>query len=193
MLKNDKWIRESNIIHPFNGKLTRKNEKGYKEISHGLGSYGYDISISEKEVQVFKRKNKEDFVVLDPKNFSFDNLRRLDPILDYYDMGEGRYFILDAGESCLAVSKEYFEIPKNVTALCLGKSTYARCQIIVNVTPLEAGWKGYLTLEIINANCIPVKIYLEEGIAQLLFLEGEECEVDYESRKGKYQDQHRGL
>ncbi len=174
-LKNDAWIRrmarEYRMIEPFEERLVRQGV-----ISYGLSSYGYDIRVADE----FKIFTNVYTTVVDPKAF--------DP----------RSFVEFKGEVCtippnsfvLARSVEYFRVPRNVLCLCVGKSTYARCGIVVNVTPLEPEWEGYITIEISNTTPLPARIYAGEGIAQVLFLEADEvCEVSYADRKGKYQGQ----
>jgi dCTP deaminase len=174
-IKSDKWIRrmaqQHGMIEPFENRQVREGV-----ISYGLSSYGYDIRVAP-EFKVFTNVHN---VVVDPKLF--------DP-RSFVDVNE-KACIVPPNSFALARTEEYFRIPRNVLAICVGKSTYARCGIVVNVTPLEPGWEGYLTLEISNTTPLPAKIYAGEGIAQLLFLEGdEEPEVAYSDRKGKYQKQ----
>jgi dCTP deaminase len=174
-IKSDKWIRrmskEHRMIEPFEAGQVRDGV-----ISYGLSSYGYDIRVAP-EFKVFTNVFN---VVVDPKLF--------DP-RSFVDVNE-MTCIIPPNSFALARTEEYFRIPRNVLAVCLGKSTYARCGIVVNVTPLEPSWEGYLTLEISNTTPLPAKIYAGEGIAQLLFFEGdEEPEIAYADRKGKYQKQ----
>jgi dCTP deaminase len=174
-IKSDKWIRrmaqEHGMIDPFEAGQVREGV-----ISYGLSSYGYDIRVAP-EFKVFTNVFN---VVVDPKLF--------DP-RSFVDVNE-ETCIIPPNSFALARTLEYFRIPRNVLAVCLGKSTYARCGIVVNVTPLEPSWEGYLTLEISNTTPLPAKIYAGEGIAQLLFFEGdEEPEIAYADRKGKYQKQ----
>ncbi|TBR24457.1 dCTP deaminase [bacterium] len=176
MIKPDKWIREraqkDRMIEPY---VDRLEAKGL--VSYGLSSYGYDIRVSD-EYKIFTNALAG---LVDPKAF--------DP-RSFVDF-KGPSCIVPPNSFALACSVEYFRIPKNVLAICLGKSTYARCGIIVNVTPLEPGWEGILTLEISNTTPLPAKIYSNEGIAQLLFFESDQaCEVSYADRKGKYLNQH---
>lgn len=174
MPKNDRWIREmaaKGMIEPFSDKQVREGV-----ISYGLSSYGYDMRIAD-EFKIFK--NVHDTIVdpkaLDPKNF-----------VDF----KGDVCVIPASSFVLGRSVEYFRIPRETMAICLGKSTYARCGIIINVTPLEPGWEGYVTIEISNTAPSPIKIYANEGIAQILFLEASEiCEISYADRAGKYQAQ----
>jgi len=175
MLKSDSWIREmclgSAMISPFVEKLIARNK-----ISYGLSSYGYDIRVAD-EYKVFTDVHN---CVLDPKNFSSRS---------FVDI-KAPFCIVPARSFALSRSVEYFKMPRNVIGLCIGKSTYARCGIVVNITPLEPEWEGHLTLEISNTTPIPARIYSNEGIAQLIFLESDRiCEISYKDRKGKYQSQ----
>lgn len=175
MLKADSWIRkmalEHSIIEPFTDKL---NADG--RISYGLSSYGYDIRVSD-EFKIFTNIHT---TVVDPKKF--------DP-KSFVDF-KGDFCTIPPNSFALARSVEYFRIPRKVLGLCIGKSTYARCGIVVNITPLEAEWEGHLTIEISNTTPLPARIYANEGIAQLIFFEADEvCEVSYADRKGKYQAQ----
>ncbi|MDI6728820.1 MAG: dCTP deaminase, partial [Thermodesulfovibrionales bacterium] len=174
MVKNDRWIREmaqKGMIEPFDKKQVRKGV-----ISYGVSSYGYDMRIGD-EFKIFTNINN---TVVDPKNF--------DPksFVDY----KGDVCIIPPNSFVLASSLEYFRIPRDVLVICLGKSTYARCGLVVNVTPLEPEWEGHVTIEISNTTPLPAKIYANEGIAQLLFLQAAEiCEVSYKDKAGKYQAQ----
>ncbi len=172
---NDRWIRkmseEHGMIEPFESGQVREGV-----ISYGVSSYGYDIRVAP-EFKVFTNVYS---VVVDPKNF--------DP-RSFVDVNE-QTCVIPPNSFALARTLEYFRIPRNVLVVCVGKSTYARCGIIVNVTPLEPTWEGHLTLEISNTTPLPAKIYGGEGIAQLLFFQGnEEPDVAYADRKGKYQNQ----
>jgi dCTP deaminase len=174
-LKSDSWIREKSIneamIEPFCEGLV-----GEGVVSYGLSSYGYDIRVSD-EFKIFTNINAE---VVDPKDFNHNN------VVDF----KGEVCIVPPNSFALARTIEYFKMPSNTLAICLGKSTYARCGIIVNVTPFEPGFEGHITIEISNTTPLPAKIYANEGIAQVLFLEGDEqCETTYRDRKGKYQSQ----
>jgi len=174
-LKSDSWIRkmavENEMITPFCEGLVGKGV-----VSYGLSSYGYDIRVSN-EFKIFTNVNN---TVIDPKDFDERN------VVDF----KGDVCIVPPNSFALARTVEYFKMPPNVLAICLGKSTYARCGIIVNVTPFEPGFEGHITIEISNTTPLPAKIYANEGIAQVLFLEGDEqCEVTYADRKGKYQSQ----
>lgn len=178
-IKADKWIRQMalkyNMIEPFESAQVRHTQSG-KIISHGTSSYGYDVRCAD-EFKVFTNIHS---AIVDPKNFcesSFVDVR-------------SNVCIIPPNSFALARSVEYFRIPRNVLVICLGKSTYARCGIIVNVTPLEPEWEGHITLEFSNTTPLPAKIYANEGVAQLLFLESdEECDISYKDRKGKYQGQ----
>lgn len=174
-IKCDKWIRrmalEHGMIEPFEAGQVREGV-----ISYGLSSYGYDIRVAP-EFKVFTNVHH---VVVDPKDFDDRS---------FVDIHED-HCIIPPNSFALARTVEYFRIPRDVLVVCLGKSTYARCGIIVNVTPLEPTWEGFLTLEISNTTPLPAKIYGGEGIAQLLFFEGdEEPETAYADRKGKYMKQ----
>jgi len=185
MLKNDEWIKEKasqGMISPFECQQIRKVENDIPVISYGLSSFGYDIRLSPNEFRVFRHIPG---TIVDPKNFNPDNLEPTELCRDQ----TGSYFILPAHSYGLGVALERLEIPDNVTVICIGKSTYARCGLIANITPAEAGWRGYLTLEISNSSSADCKIYANEGIVQLVFLEGDPCSVSYEQRKGKYQEQ----
>jgi dCTP deaminase len=178
-IKSDKWIRrmavEHGMISPFEPGQVRAGESG-KIVSHGTSSYGYDIRCS-KEFKIFTNINS---AIVDPKNFAPES---------FVDVSSD-VCIIPPNSFALARSVEYFRIPRNVLVICLGKSTYARCGIIVNVTPLEPEWEGHITLEFSNTTPLPAKIYANEGVAQLLFLESDEiCETSYKDRGGKYQGQ----
>jgi dCTP deaminase len=174
-IKSDHWIQrmseEHGMIEPFEPEQVKDGS-----ISYGLSSYGYDIRVAA-EFKVFTNVHN---VIVDPKNFDDRS---------FVDIDETEC-IIPPNSFALARTEEYFRIPRDVLVLCVGKSTYARCGIIVNVTPLEPTWSGYLTLEISNTTPLPAKIYGGEGIAQLLFFEGDqEPSVAYEDRQGKYQNQ----
>lgn len=179
-IKEDNWIRkmaeEKSMISPFAPSQIRTNEKGDKIVSYGLSSYGYDLRVSE-EFKVFTNVYN---TLVDPKNFTEDA---------FVDI-RAKECIIPPNSFALARSIEYFKIPRNVLTLCIGKSTYARCGIIVNVTPFEPEWEGHVTIEISNTTPLPAKIYANEGIAQVLFFEATApCLVSYAERKGKYQKQ----
>jgi dCTP deaminase len=174
-LKNDAWIRqmahEHKMIEPFIDDQVRKDV-----ISFGLSSYGYDIRVTD-EFKIFTNVHS---AVVDPKHF---NPRSF---IDF----KGEQCIIPPNSFVLARTVEYFRIPRNVLTICIGKSTYARCGLSVNVTPFEPEWEGYVTLEISNTTPLPARIYANEGIAQVVFLEADEvCEISYADRKGKYQAQ----
>jgi len=178
-LKSDNWIKkmalESRMIEPFIEQQTKISNDN-KVISYGVSSYGYDVR-SADEFKVFTNINS---VIVDPKNF--------DPA-SFVDI-KTEVCIIPPNSFVLARTVEYFRIPRNVLVICLGKSTYARCGIIVNVTPLEPEWEGHITLEFSNTTNLPAKIYANEGVAQLLFLEADEaCQISYKDRNGKYQGQ----
>ncbi|MFT5033758.1 MAG: dCTP deaminase [Bermanella sp.] len=178
-IKADKWIRRmaerDGMIEPFEPGQVRENEGG-KIISYGTSSYGYDVRCSD-EFKVFTNIHS---ATVDPKKF--DEKSFVDIKADYC--------IIPPNSFALARTIEYFRIPRNVLTICLGKSTYARCGIIVNVTPLEPEWEGHVTLEFSNTTTLPAKIYANEGVAQMLFFESDEvCEVSYKDRGGKYQGQ----
>lgn len=174
MVKNDRWIKEmakKGMIEPFNDKQVRQGV-----ISYGVSSYGYDMRISD-EFKIFTNINS---TIVDPKGF--------DP-KSFVDF-KGDVCIIPPNSFVLGRSVEYFRIPREVIVICLGKSTYARCGLVVNVTPLEPEWEGHVTIEISNTTPLPAKIYANEGIAQILFLGAEElCETSYRDKTGKYQAQ----
>ena len=174
-LKPDHWIRrmalEHHMIEPF-----IESQKREGVISYGVSSYGYDLRVAN-EFKVFTNVYS---AVVDPKNFASESF--VDITTDIA--------IIPPNSFALARSVEYFRVPRSVLCICLGKSTYARSGIVVNVTPFEPGWEGFVTIEISNTTPLPAKIYANEGIAQVLFLEAdEECEISYADRKGKYQGQ----
>nr|WP_263013024.1 dCTP deaminase [Ancylothrix sp. D3o] len=169
------------MIKPFEPRLVRKVD-GLPVISYGLSSFGYDIRLSPAEFRIFRHIPG---TVVDPKNFNPDNL---EPTKLYSD-SNGSYFVLPAHSYGLGVALERLEIPENITVICIGKSTYARCGLIANLTPGEAAWRGHLTLEFSNSSSADCRIYANEGVVQLLFFEGEPCQTSYETRSGKYQDQ----
>ncbi|PIE81808.1 MAG: dCTP deaminase [Chloroflexi bacterium] len=174
-IKPDKWIRrmvaEHNMIEPFVDGQVREGV-----ISYGLSSYGYDIRVTN-EFKIFTNVHS---AVVDPKNFNSQSF------IDF----TGDVCVIPPNSFVLAQTVEYFRIPRDVLTVCLGKSTYARCGLIVNVTPFEPEWEGYVTLEISNTTPLPARIYANEGIAQVLFFQSDEvCETSYADRKGKYQKQ----
>ncbi|NNM53025.1 MAG: dCTP deaminase [Pseudomonadales bacterium] len=178
-IKSDAWIRkmamEEGMISPFEGAQVRM-VNGQKVISYGVSSYGYDVRCS-REFKVFTNVYS---ATVDPK--AFDDKSFVDI--------EADVCIIPPNSFALARTVEYFKIPRSVLTICLGKSTYARCGIIVNVTPLEPEWEGHVTLEFSNTTNLPAKIYAHEGVAQMLFFESDEvCETSYRDRGGKYMGQ----
>ncbi len=178
-IKSDKWIRRMSLEHemiaPFEPTQIKQSAHG-KIISYGTSSYGYDVRCS-REFKVFTNINS---AIVDPKAFDPNS---------FVDV-ESDVCIIPPNSFALARTVEYFKIPRSVLTICLGKSTYARCGIIVNVTPLEPEWEGHVTLEFSNTTTLPAKIYANEGVAQMLFFESDEvCEVSYKDRGGKYQGQ----
>jgi len=174
-LKPDHWIRkmvqQNNMIEPF-----AENQVRDGVISYGVSSYGYDIRVAD-EFKIFTNVYS---AIVDPKNFTTKSM------VDY----QGPVCVIPPNSFALARTIEYFRIPRGVLTICVGKSTYARCGIIVNVTPFEPEWEGFVTLEISNTTPLPAKIYANEGIAQVLFFEADqECEISYADKKGKYQKQ----
>ena len=178
-IKADKWIRrmakDQGMIEPFESGQVREANGG-KIVSYGTSSYGYDVRCSD-EFKIFTNVNS---ATIDPKRFDEGSF------VDF----KGDCCIIPPNSFALARTVEYFRIPRSVLTVCLGKSTYARCGIIVNVTPFEPEWEGYVTLEFSNTTPLPAKIYANEGVAQVLFFESdEECETSYKDRGGKYQGQ----
>jgi dCTP deaminase len=178
-IKSDSWIKkmakEENMISPFEPDQI-KTLSGGKVISYGTSSYGYDVRCSS----VFKVFTNINSAIVDPKQFDKNSF------VDF----EGDTCIIPTNSFALASTVEYFKIPRSVLTICLGKSTYARCGIIVNVTPLEPEWEGHVTLEFSNTTPLPAKIYANEGVAQMLFFESDTiCETSYKDRGGKYQKQ----
>ena len=174
-IKADRWIakmsREQGMIEPFVENQVRNGV-----ISYGLSSYGYDIRVAD-EYKIFTNVYS---AIVDPKRFDSRSM------VDF----QGEVCIIPPNSFALARTVEYFRIPRSILTICVGKSTYARCGIIVNVTPFEPEWEGYVTLEISNTTPLPAKIYSNEGIAQVLFFSGDEiCDISYADRKGKYQNQ----
>ena len=178
-IKSDKWIRrmaqDHGMIEPFEPGQVKRNG-GERLVSYGTSSYGYDIRCS-REFKIFTNINS---TIVDPKKFDEKSF------VDF----TGDVCIIPPNSFALARTVEYFRIPRSVLTICLGKSTYARCGIIVNVTPLEPEWEGHVTLEFSNTTPLPAKIYANEGVAQVIFLESDEvCDVSYKDRGGKYQGQ----
>jgi dCTP deaminase len=182
-IKSDRWIRrmarEQRMIDPFvDSQMGRVDKEGRKCISFGVSSYGYDMRVAP-EFRIFTNVLS---AIVDPKNFDSKSF------VEFH----GDVCIVPPNSFALARSVEYFRIPRNVLTICVGKSTYARCGIITNVTPFEPEWEGYVTLEISNTTPLPAKIYANEGICQVLFFEADDddiCEVSYKDKAGKYQGQ----
>lgn len=185
-IKNDRWIRnmalEHRMIEPFEPRLVRhstdntQSPPAERKISYGTSSYGYDVRCA-REFKIFTNINS---AIVDPKHF--------DP-KSFVDVCDD-VCIIPPNSFALARTVEYFRIPRQILTICLGKSTYARCGIIVNVTPLEPEWEGHVTLEFSNTTNLPAKIYANEGVAQMIFLESDSpCELSYRDRQGKYQGQ----
>jgi len=178
-IKSDNWIRrmaaEHKMIEPFEpGQV--KEVDGRRIVSYGTSSYGYDIRCAD-EFKLFTNLNS---TIVDPKEFDEKNFVNV----------KGEFVVIPPNSFALARTIEYFRIPRNVLTICLGKSTYARCGILVNVTPFEPEWEGYVTLEFSNTTPLPAKIYANEGVAQVVFFESDEvCETSYKDRGGKYQGQ----
>ena len=171
----DSWIREMSqsegMIEPFVDRMERSNA-----ISYGLSSYGYDARVAD-EFHIF---TNVDNAIVDPKAFSENSFVKR----------SGEVCVIPPNSFVLARTVEYFRVPRDILVICLGKSTYARCGIIVNVTPLEPEWEGHVTLEFSNTTPLPAKVYANEGACQFLFLKADEvCEVSYKDRKGKYMGQ----
>jgi dCTP deaminase len=170
----DRQIEELVTIEPFEHARKRPGV-----VSYGVTSYGYDVRVGS-QFKIFTNVNSE---VVDPKHFSPRSFVDV-------DAGEPGFVLIPPNSFALCETVEYFEIPRDVLAICVGKSTYARCGIIVNVTPLEPEWQGRITIEISNTTPLPARIYANEGIAQIIFLRGEEvCSVSYQDKRGKYQNQ----
>ena len=179
-IKSDKWIRrmadKEGLIEPFEAGQIRVDSAGDRIVSFGTSSYGYDVRCAD-EFKIFTNINS---AVVDPKAFDPNS---------FVDI-KASECIIPPNSFALARTVEYFRIPRNVLTICLGKSTYARCGIIVNVTPLEPEWQGHVTLEFSNTTPLPAKIYAHEGVAQMLFFESDEvCDTSYADRGGKYQGQ----
>ena len=179
-IKSDRWIRrmaqKHGMIDPFEPGQVRLGPMGERQISYGTSSYGYDARCA-REFKIFTNINS---AIVDPKQFDANSF------VDF----AGDMCIIPPNSFALARTVEYFRIPRTVLTICLGKSTYARCGIIVNVTPLEPEWEGHVTLEFSNTTPLPAKIYANEGVAQFLFFEADEpCEMSYAERAGKYQGQ----
>lgn len=189
MILSDAQIRakaQAGMIRPFVPQLIRQTEGGLPVLSYGLSSYGYDLRLSPKEFKIFRHVPG---TVVDPKTFNPRNLETAPLETD----SRGDYFVLPARSYGLGVAVERLAIPPDVTAICVGKSTYARCGIIANVTPAEAGWTGHLTLEFSNSSAADCRIYANEGIVQMLFFQAQPCQTSYRTRQGKYQGQRQRI
>lgn len=183
-LRSDKWImdmvKNHNMIQNFIPHQVKINHKGEKCLSYGLSSFGYDVRCSDT-FSIFTNVTPDEVGVIDPKNMK---------VTRNFIQHKGEYCIIPAHSFVLTSTIEYFIMPRHVTGLCIGKSTYARCGLILNMTPIEAGWEGNITLEISNTSPLPVKVYSNEGITQILFFSSDEdCSVSYSDRGGKYQYQ----
>jgi dCTP deaminase len=186
-IKSDTWLRrmaeENDMISPFLPELLRESN-GTKIISAGLSSYGYDMRLADDGVRIFSSVYGSE---IDPKHFDEDSL--IEPEVRTSEDG-AKYYLLPPHHYGLGVTVETFKMPRNVTGVALGKSTYARAGLLVNTTPLEAGWTGRLVVEIANLANLPLRVYINEGIGQILFFESDEdCSTSYEDRGGKYQGQ----
>ncbi|HLI04823.1 MAG TPA: dCTP deaminase [Terracidiphilus sp.] len=174
-IQSDRWIREQALKHGMIEPFSEKQVAG-GVISYGLSSYGYDLRVSD-EFKIFTNVNS---AIIDPKAFDERSFVSV----------QSDSVIIPPNSFALARSVEYFRIPRNVLTICVGKSTYARCGIIVNVTPFEPEWEGFVTLEISNTTPLPARVYANEGLCQILFFRSDEpCEISYADRKGKYQRQ----
>jgi dCTP deaminase len=186
-VKSDRWIRrmseEAQLIQPFSPQLVREVE-GRRIISAGASSYGYDMQLADDDFRVFSPIHSRE---IDPKNFDEGSL--IEPPLQTAEDGS-RYYLLPPHSYALGVTVETFRMPRNVTGICMCKSTYARAGLMLNTTPLEAGWTGRLVIELGNLADLPLRVYVNEGIGQVLFFESDEaCDTSYEDRGGKYQGQ----
>lgn len=186
-VKSDRWIRrmadEAALISPFSGQLIREYE-GRRIISAGSSSYGYDMRLADDGFRVFSPIHGRE---IDPKKFDEESL--VEPPLRTADDGS-KYYLLPPHSYGLGVTVETFRMPRNVTGIAIGKSTYARAGLLVNTTPLEAGWTGRLVVELANLADLPLRVYVNEGIGQVIFLESDEdCDTSYQDRGGKYQNQ----
>ncbi len=183
---SDRQIRERVRIEPFEDAIKRSGK-----ISFGVSSYGYDVRVGTRFKIFTPTTRSGDVAVVDPKRFSDDFMVEVD--LDdaaHAQEGPDKYVIIPPNSFALCETVEFVEVPRDVLVICVGKSTYARCGLIVNVTPLEPEWRGKVTLEISNTTPLPARVYANEGIAQLVFLRADEvCEKSYADKAGKYQDQ----
>lgn len=186
-VKSDRWIRqmadEHKLIDPFNPTLVREVE-GRRIISAGASSYGYDMRLADDGFRVFSPIHGRE---IDPKRFDEESLA--EPPLRAAADGS-RYYLMPPHSYALGVTVETFRMPRNVTGICMGKSTYARAGLLVNTTPLEAGWQGRLVIELGNLADLPIRVYVNEGIGQVLFFQSDDdCDISYQDRGGKYQGQ----
>jgi dCTP deaminase len=185
MIKPDSWIVKlgrKGMITPFEPRQIKTAEDGRGLLSFGTSAYGYDLRLSDREFKIFRHLPGQ---VVNPKRFNPKFLYEAELQEDQ----DGEYFILPSNTYALGVAVERLDVPPNILILCIGKSTYARSGLIANLTPAEPGWRGHLTLEFSNASSSDVRVYANEGVVQLLFLEGDPCEAPYDARHGKYQDQ----
>ncbi len=195
MIRNDYWIlrQDTNLITPFVAEHVREMELATLDstadvrripvLSYGLSSYGYDLRLSPKDFKIFKKHKHANEI--DPKRFESQFLE--EGILNYSP--NGNYFIMPANSYALGFSVERVTIPRDTTGICLGKSTYARCGVATNITPIDAGFKGHITLEFANLSPNPVRLYANEGCCQLILFGGLACKTSYADRQGKYQNQ----
>ena len=189
MIKSDTWIlgqAAKGMIQPFIPELVRQTKRSTLDaisvISYGVSSFGYDIRLSARDFRIFRHQPGE---IVDPKTFDPQFLEQA----RLRDDTTGSYFILPGHTYGLGVAVEHLSLPNDILVIAIGKSTYARAGVIANTTPAEPGWRGHLTLEFSNSSDSDVKIYANEGVIQLLFLQGEPCATSYANRSGKYQDQ----
>lgn len=187
MILNDIEICEIAVVHgaitPFERKSVRQLD-GVKCLSFGVSSFGYDVRLSDKSAKIFTNKNG---VVIDPKDFDDGALDEAKLFTD--ERGRGQYFLIPPNSYMLGHTVERFKIPEDILVLCVGKSTYARCGSIVNVTPIEPDFEGNVVLEITNSTSLPMRVYANEGVAQFIFMRGNRPETTYADRNGKYQGQ----
>jgi len=184
MILNDLQISKlasHGMIEPFSSHLIGSAD-GLPILSYGLSSYGYDLRLSPNEFKIFQHIPG---TVVDPKRFNPENLKSAPLLHDQF----GDYFVLPSRSYGLGVAVEALHLPENISAICVGKSTYARCGIIANVTPAEAGWQGHLTLEFSNSSAADCRVYAMEGAVQMIFFQGDPCKTSYQTRQGKYQQQ----
>ncbi len=177
-------VMADELIIPFKSKQVRKMKNGGKAVSSGLSSCGYDFTLGD-EARILAKAG-----ILDPKNFTIEDF----PLLDAQEDESGRFFVIPPHMVMLGITKEAFNIPRDIVTICLGKSTYSRLGLVVNVTPFEPSWSGTPTIELSNTGAMPIKVYVGEGIGQLLFLEiGGEVGTSYDERPSAYQNQKSGI